>query len=294
MRTLLSYRRAQEFAADRAALTYLNATHQSAKGMVTTFQRFADQQLVSAQYADPYAQTHPMARDRLQQLETSARKSPYWDATDSAELQFRHDMMRAKLSGFTESPSAVGRRYPSSDNSLPAQYARAIVAYRTGSTRDAVRAIDALIARMPRLSLFLRAEGADPAGSGPRAARPSRRFARPSRWRRKPGSSASCSARPSCRRATTASSARPSRSDNRPRRRAARRRSATAISPPPTSSRARSRRRIWRRPQGLLIDGDIDSAKDFAPRAQAKFATGSPGWLKADDIIGYEAPNSSN
>ena len=76
LRTLLSYKRAQEYAADRAALTYLNATHQSAKGMVTTFERFADQQLFSAQYADPYAQTHPMARDRLEQLETTARAKP--------------------------------------------------------------------------------------------------------------------------------------------------------------------------------------------------------------------------
>ena len=76
VRTLLSYKRAQELAADRAALAYLSATHQSAKGMVETFQRFADQQLLSAQYADPYAQSHPMARDRLEQLETAAHGEP--------------------------------------------------------------------------------------------------------------------------------------------------------------------------------------------------------------------------
>ena len=68
-------------------------------------------------------------------------------------------MMRAKLSGFTESPIAVGRRYPQSDKSLPAQYARAIVAYRTGSTRDAVRAADALIAQMPSYPYFYELKG---------------------------------------------------------------------------------------------------------------------------------------
>ena len=82
-RSLLSYKRTEEYVADRAALTYLSATHQSAKGMVTTFERFADQQLVSAQYIDPYAQSHPMPRDRLEHLETAARQSPYWDAKDS-------------------------------------------------------------------------------------------------------------------------------------------------------------------------------------------------------------------
>ena len=154
VRTLLSYKRAQEFAADRAAFTYLSVTHQSPKGMVTTFQRFADQQLLSARYADPYAQSHPMARDRLDQLETVAHESPYWDTTDDPGLQLRHDMMRAKLAAFTEGATAVARRYPKSDDSIPAQYARAIVAYRTGGTRAAIRAVDALIARVPSFAYF--------------------------------------------------------------------------------------------------------------------------------------------
>src|SRR4051794_20941819 len=41
-RSLLSYQRAQEEAADRAGVKFLNATQQSAKGMSTTFKRFAD------------------------------------------------------------------------------------------------------------------------------------------------------------------------------------------------------------------------------------------------------------
>ena len=44
---------------------------------------------------------------------------------------------------------------------------------------------------------------------------------------------------------------------------------------------------------GTLIDGDIDAAKNFARRAQAKLKVGSPGWLKADDIINYESPTAS-
>src|SRR6187455_1611135 len=45
-RSLLSYQRAQEEAADRAGVKFLNATQQSAKGMYLTFKRFADDQLV--------------------------------------------------------------------------------------------------------------------------------------------------------------------------------------------------------------------------------------------------------
>ena len=42
-------------------------------------------------------------------------------------------MMRAKLAGFLDRPDTVTRRYPSTDTSLPARYARAISAYRTSN-----------------------------------------------------------------------------------------------------------------------------------------------------------------
>src|SRR3954467_10045551 len=45
-RSLLSYVRAQEEAADRAGVKFLNATQQSAKGMYVTFKRFPDAQLM--------------------------------------------------------------------------------------------------------------------------------------------------------------------------------------------------------------------------------------------------------
>jgi predicted Zn-dependent protease len=98
MRNLLSYQRAHEEAADRAAVKFLNATGQSAKGMYETFKRFADNSMFTARFADPYAQSHPMPTERLAALGEIARTSPLWDKKDSPELQARHDMMRAKLS----------------------------------------------------------------------------------------------------------------------------------------------------------------------------------------------------
>ena len=86
--------------------------------------------LFAAQYADPYVQSHPMPSERIAALEGIAKGSPYWDKKDPAELQLRHDLMRAKLSGFLDRPDTIARRYPTSDQSLPARYARAISAYR--------------------------------------------------------------------------------------------------------------------------------------------------------------------
>src|SRR5499427_7494750 len=48
MRSLLSERRSQESAADQAGLRYLDATHQSGRGMLETFERFAQPEYVSA------------------------------------------------------------------------------------------------------------------------------------------------------------------------------------------------------------------------------------------------------
>ena len=287
LRTLLSYKRDQEYAADRAAVTFLNATHQSAKGMVTTFQRFVDQTLVSARYADPYAQSHPMPRDRLNRLEALARKSPYWDVTDSAALQFRHDMMRAKIVAYSEAPNAVARRYPSSDKSLPAQYARAVVAYRTGSTRDAVKAVDALIAQIPDYAYFYELKGQIlfEAGKAREAIAPLRRAVQlapsPGLIRILLGSAELAGGDPGA----AVSDLRTGLNDE-PLSDVGYRQLATAYQKLGKVADAE-----LATAEGLLIAGDVQEAQAFARRAQAKFATGSPGWLKADDIIGYQDPN---
>ena len=147
--------------------------------MFDTFKRLADQIAVQTRYIDPYLQSHPMPAERVAALEEIAQASPYWDKKDPPELQLRHDMMRAKLSGFLERPDTVARRYPPSDNSLPARYARAISTYRYGDPRGALAQIDALIQAQPQQSVFLRAQGPGaagrrPAGRGDRAAAPGR------------------------------------------------------------------------------------------------------------------------
>jgi predicted Zn-dependent protease len=149
MRSLLSERRAQESTADQAGLRYLDATHQSGRGMLETFERFAQQEYVSASYRDPFVLSHPVATDRLAQLRDRVAASPYADAKDPPALQFRHDMMRAKISGYLERTQTVLNRYPPSDNSFPARYARAIARNCSGKCTDAIGELDALIREKP-------------------------------------------------------------------------------------------------------------------------------------------------
>jgi predicted Zn-dependent protease len=157
--TMFGYMRQQEEQADRAGVKFLTATGQSPKGMYETFKRLADQMLYQNRYISPYMQSHPLPRERVAALEGIARASPYWDHKDPPALQARHDLMRAKLFGFLERPDAVARRYPPSDTSLAARYARAIAAYRYSDPRAAAASIDALIQAQPQNPYFYELKG---------------------------------------------------------------------------------------------------------------------------------------
>ena len=162
MRSLLAERRAQEAAADQRALVYLNRTRQSALGMLQTFERFRQQEFVSARFQDPFARSHPVAANRLALLRQRARKSPFFNKRDSARMQLRHDMMRAKLSGFLEQPATVFNRYKRSDQSIPARYARAIATFFRGGRNglpSALRQIDALLKIQPKYPYFWELRG---------------------------------------------------------------------------------------------------------------------------------------
>jgi predicted Zn-dependent protease len=159
MRSLLSERRSQESAADQAGMKYLEATHQSGRGMLDTFESFAQQEYVSATYQDPFVRSHPVATDRIARLRELVERSPYVDAKDPPELQLRHDLVRAKISGYLEASQTVFNRYPAKDTSLPARYARAIARNCSGLCDKAVGEVDALLKEEPDSPWFWELKG---------------------------------------------------------------------------------------------------------------------------------------
>lgn len=157
IRSLLAERRAQEAAADQRALVYLDRTGQSGQGMLETFERFKRQEYISDAHKDPFVRSHPVASNRLALLRRKVAQSKFYGVRDDPKLQLRHDMMRAKLSGYLESPATVFNRYPPSDKSLPARYARAIATFFRGGIRGldtALSAVGALIRERPKYPYF--------------------------------------------------------------------------------------------------------------------------------------------
>jgi predicted Zn-dependent protease len=158
-RNFLAYTREMESSADQAALKYLSATQQSPKGMLDLFQVLANESLASTVNADPYLYSHPMPLERIRNLERSARQSPSYGRTDNEGLRLRHALMQAKLAGFIGGAQAVFQRYPASDTSLPARYARAIATFRRGDTANAIPIIDGLIRDLPQNPYFWELKG---------------------------------------------------------------------------------------------------------------------------------------
>ncbi|WP_366048850.1 M48 family metalloprotease [uncultured Bartonella sp.] len=154
MRTLLNYQRSEESAADRAAVNYLNATGQSTKGMLITFERFSSALALSGSKPDPYRISHPLPRERIAALETLAKQSPYYDKKDPPELQLRHDMARAKIAAYTGHFTELRRMFKDNPRGLPARYGEAILAVHSGSPKNAVVKVKDLIKDEPKNPFF--------------------------------------------------------------------------------------------------------------------------------------------
>lgn len=149
MRNFLQYSRAQESAADHAALRFLDHTQWSSRGLVEFLGVLADQELLSSTMQDPYLRSHPITRERVASARDHVARSPYSDARFPEAFYGYHARMIAKLDGFLYAPATTLRKYPATDTSLAARYARAIAHYRAADLKQSVPEIDALIAENP-------------------------------------------------------------------------------------------------------------------------------------------------
>jgi len=288
--SLLGYARQQEEQADRAGVKFLTETGQSARGMYDTFKHFADESLFATQTADPYLQNHPLPAERMAALAVMA-KTPYWSKLDPAELQLRHDLMRAKLYGFLDQPGTVLRRYPLSNTGLPARYARAISAYRHSTLTDALAQIDSLIRSEPNNPYFheLKGQALLENGRAAEAIAPLRR-------------AISLAPTPALIQALLAQ-ALIATNDKSAADEAIRDLEAALAHDPDITDGYEYLAMAYGRKgdfphadlasaQAAFTRGDWKTAKQLALRAKTRFPVGAPGWVKADDISSFKPPKA--
>jgi len=158
----LAFNRVQEASADAAGVGYLEKAGISGKGMLSFFLKLRKEEYrYASTYAetDPFMQTHPMSGDREATLSGDVLKSPaYNNKTDPAlEAEFRR--IKAKLIGYMDDPTTALRKYPESDQSAAAHYARAYAWHRGAYPDKAVEEVNKLVASDPKDPYYRELQG---------------------------------------------------------------------------------------------------------------------------------------
>ena len=289
-RSVLSYQRTEETTADRSAVTYLERTGQSAKGMLTTFERLAGSMALAGVKVDPYQLSHPVPRERIANLETLARSSSHFDRKDPPALQQRHDMIRAKIAAFTQGHAAATRLFRDNPRGVPAVYADAIGTFLSGNARAAVGKIDTLVRAAPNNPYFHEMRGEILMKAG-RPAEAAAAFA--TAMRHDPHRSGiiqigygqalmATGKQEDLRKAVNELQAGLTRDREYA---AGYRYLAQAYGQLGDVAQAE-----LATADGHFYSGNYRDAKIFAARAQQKMPNGSSGWLRAQDIINYRQP----
>ena len=159
MGKFLAFSRTQEATADQAGANYLSKAGITGKGMLDFFSKLQNEEYRLAIYAtDSYARTHPLSSERIQALEQRFKADPSWNKPVDATLDARFQRVKAKLIGFIDPKHAVAK-YPESNQSVPAHYARAYAYHLGGYPDKAISEANALLATDPHDPFFLELKG---------------------------------------------------------------------------------------------------------------------------------------
>lgn len=148
-RGFMQFSRGQESSADQAALSYLEGAQISPRGMVTFLEKLESEELLPTNRQTEYVRTHPLTRNRADAVRQGLERARHRDTKLPAEYYEMHRRMKAKLLGFIQ-PLVALRVYSEQDRSFSARYARAIATYKRGEVNQALPMVEALLGEEPR------------------------------------------------------------------------------------------------------------------------------------------------
>jgi predicted Zn-dependent protease len=105
---------------------------------------------LSTTQQDPVIRSHPISEDRRSALENRVKASPYYNKPDPPDRIHKFKMVQAKLNGFMDDPEVTFRRYPESDQSDYARYARSIAFHRSGDNDKSLAELAPLLTKEPK------------------------------------------------------------------------------------------------------------------------------------------------
>ena len=278
-RSYLQYSRTQESSADQAALRFLDQSHMSAAGMRDFLQRLQDQELLPTDQQVEFVRTHPLTRERVESV------TAHVDAvTGSKPLPASYtqsfDRMRAKLEGFIDPRNAL-LHHKADATDFPSRYARAIACHQTGDTRAALALTEGLLKEEPRNPYLYELKGQILYESGQvaNAIEPYQKAVELSDGNSllRIGYAQALLNTNQLAKATTELESASARERDSPQ---LWRLLATAYGRQNQLGLA-----AYAQAEEAIARGDKKTARQYAKRAQEILPAGSPGWLKAGDVL---------
>jgi len=156
--SLMKFSRTQESAADQAGMKFLDQTGQSSRGMMEFLQILADANK-TAIAPPPYLLSHPLTSERIAAVRAHVEQSSLSNEPRRADFEATFQRVRAKLIGYVDPLARVLKRYPDSDNSLEARYARSVAFLEAGQIPKALGQVDSLLAEHPQDAYFNELKG---------------------------------------------------------------------------------------------------------------------------------------
>lgn len=156
----LAFSRVQERSADSAGVRYLSDAGITGRGSIDFFKKLQNYEFrLGIPQEDSYGRTHPLSGERISLLRDSYQADAAWDKKPDAEIERRFQRVKAKLLGFTQDPTTTLRKYPESDQTIPARYARAYAWHKSAYPDRALYEADSLLKSAPNDPYFLELYG---------------------------------------------------------------------------------------------------------------------------------------
>ena len=155
----LAFSRNQESSADLAGASYLAKAGISGRGSIQFFKKLQNLEYRYSVPQDTYASTHPLSGDRIQVLTEVYEKDPAWNAKTPPDIEARFQRVKAKLIGYVEDPQQTLIKYPESDQTIPAHYARAYAWHKSAYPDKAAAEVAALMQAAPHDPYFEELDG---------------------------------------------------------------------------------------------------------------------------------------
>ncbi len=160
MGSYLSFSRTQERSADAAGTRFLRGANISGQGMLDFFKKLQNLEYRLAIPQDnSYQRTHPLSGERIASLTGDVVASPAFRTPTDPVMETRFRRVQAKLRGYVSDPQDTLRRYPASNQSIEAHYARAYAYHKSGYPDQAAAETLALVKAQPDDPYFLELEG---------------------------------------------------------------------------------------------------------------------------------------